>query len=147
MATYTGQSGVLKMDSDDASPSLTAFAEVTSFSIEHTVNTIEDTAMGDQYRSYKVGVNEWSGSADLYLSDTDISSFGNILVGNGSGLTSAATPTTVTLEAYPGGDTATFPKLSGEVIVTGFSVTSEMEGMVTATVSFQGTGALALGSA
>lgn len=142
MATYTGQSGVIKVD--NTSGTLTSVAEVTAFSIEHTVNTIEDTAMGDQYRTYKTGVNEWSGSADLYLSDTDISSFGNVVVGNNAGVLDA-NGTPVSIEAYPGGEVgATYPKLAGNVIVTGFSVSSEMEGMVTATISFQGTGPLTL---
>jgi predicted secreted protein len=140
MATYTGQNGVLKMDNN--SGSITAVAEVTSFTVDHTVNTIEDTAMGDQYRTYRIGVNEWSGSADIYFDSTHISSFGNVLVGNASG--GLASDASASIELYPGGDTATYPKLSGEIIVTGFSVASEMEGMVTATISFQGTGALTM---
>jgi len=140
MATYTGQTGVIKMD--NASGTVTSIAEVTAFSIEHTVNTIESTAMGDQYRQYRTGVNEWSGSADIFFTDTDISNFGNVLVGDSAGALSAST---VTIEAFPGGETgSTYPKLSGEVVVTGFSISSEMEGMVTATISFQGTGALTM---
>ena len=144
MATYTGQTGVIKMD--NTSGTATAIAEVTAFSIDHTVNTVESTAMGDQYRQYRTSVNEWSGSADIYLDSTDITNFGAILVGEGAGGngTIAGVEATVSIEAYPGGDTAGFPKLSGEVIVTGFSVSAEMEGMVTATISFQGTGALTL---
>jgi hypothetical protein len=142
--TYTGQSGVIKMDT--AAGTATALAEVTAFSIDHTVNTIESSAMGDQYRQYRTSINEWSGSADIYLSSDEISNFGDsVLVGNGAG--AGSNGATITLEAYPGGDTAGFPKLSGEVIVTGFSVSSEMEGMVTASISFQGTGALTLGTA
>ena len=140
MATYTGQTGVIKMD--NTSGTVTAIAEVTAFSIEHTVNTIESTAMGDQYRQYRTGVNEWSGSADIFFTDTDISNFGNVLVGDSAGALSAST---VTIEAFPGSETGnTYPKLSGEVVVTGFAVSSEMEGMVTATISFQGTGALTM---
>lgn len=143
MATYTGQSGVLKLD--NAAGSLQTVGEVTSFSIEHTVNTVESTAMGDQYREFKTSVNEWTGSADVYLSSDDVTALGNVFVGNGAGV--GTSEATLTLEAYPGGNTTGYPKLSGEVIVTGFSVTSEMEGMVTASLSFQGTGALTLGSA
>ena len=142
MATYTGQTGVIKLD--NAAGTATAIAEVTAFSIDHTVNTIEFTAMTDQYRQYRTGVNEWSGSADIYLDSGDISAFGTVLVGNDAGAGTAGA--TLSIEAFPGGETATFPKLSGEVVVTGFSVSSEMEGMVTATISFQGTGALILGT-
>lgn len=138
--TYTGQSGVIKMAKADGT--VTSIAEVTAFSVEHTVNTIEATAMGDQYREYKTGVNEWSGSADVFLANVHITDFAAITVGNGAGVKTDGSA--VAIEAYPGGETATFPKLTGNVIVTGFSVSSEMEGMVTATISFQGTGALAL---
>jgi|SRR5210317_1142045 len=140
MAVYTGQSGSIQLD--DASGTPTALIEITSFTIDHTVNTIEKTAMGDQYRSYATGMNEWSGSADLLFDSTLISSFAAVMVGNGAGEASAGGG--LTLTAYPAGDTSTYPKLEGEVLVTGMSIGSEMEGMVTATVSFQGTGALAM---
>jgi hypothetical protein len=140
MATYTGQTGKFSLDNN--SGNVTAVAEVTTFTIDHTVNTIEDTAMGDQYRTYRTSLNEWSGSADVFFDSTLISSFGNVLVGNTAG--GANSTESATVELYPAGDTATYPKLSGEVIVTGFSVNSEMEGMVSATISFQGTGALTM---
>jgi hypothetical protein len=143
MANYTGQSGVLKMD--NASGTTTSIAEVRSFSIEHTVNTVEDTVMGDQYKSFKPNLNEWSGSADIYLNDADNTSFGNILVGNGAGAVTSGAE--VRLEAYPGGNTTGYPKLSGNIVVTGFSVNSSMDGMVEASISFTGTGALAMGTA
>lgn len=132
MATFTGQTGVLSVAGSN-------LAEVTSFTIDHTVNTIESTAMGDQYRSYKVGMNEWSGSADIIYDDTVYDNLAAILVGDGAGQNSGSD---VAVVAYPGGNASGSPKLSGNVLVTGFSVSSEMEGMVTATISFQGTGAL-----
>ena len=110
MANYSGQSGVLKLDSGTGS--LATIAEVRSFSIDHTVGTVEDTTMGDQYRTFKTNLNEWSGSADIYLDDTAYTQYGNVLVGNSAG---ANDLTSLTLEAYPGGNTAGYPKLSGEV--------------------------------
>lgn len=143
MATYTGQTGVLKI-TNAAGNATAALAEVTSFTIDHTVNTIEDTAMGDQYRTYRTSVNEWTGSADVFFEDSLITVFGSLLVGNVAGAAGSTGNVTATIEAFPGGNVAGFPKLSGDVIVTGFSVASEMEGMVTATIAFQGTGALTL---
>jgi predicted secreted protein len=146
MATYTGQTGVFKI-SNAAGNAVAAVAEVTSFTIDHTVNTIEDTAMGDQYRTYRTGVNEWTGSADVFFEDSLITTFGSVLVGNNAGAAGATGNVVCQIEAFPGGDVAGHPKLSGNVVVTGFSVASEMEGMVTATISFQGTGALAIAAA
>ena len=140
MAVYTGQLGSMQLD--DASGNPTALIEITSFTIDHTVNTIESTAMGDQYRSYAVGMNEWSGSADLLFDSTLVSSFAAVMVGNTAGELSAGG--SLTLTAYPAGNATSNPKLEGEVLVTGMSVGAEMEGMVTATISFQGTGALAM---
>ena len=140
MATFTGQSGKFSLDNN--SGNVTAVAEVTTFSVEHTVNTIEDTVMGDQYRTFRTSLNEWSGSADVFFDTTHLSSFGNLLIGNTAG--GANSTESATVELYPAGDTATYPKLTGEVIITGFSVASELEGMVTATISFQGTGALTM---
>ena len=140
MATFTGQSGKFSLDNN--SGNVTAVAEVTTFSVEHTVNTIEDTAMGDQYRTFRTSLNEWSGSADVFFDTTHLSSFGNLLIGNTAG--GANSTESATIELYPAGDTSTYPKLTGEVIITGFSVASELEGMVTATISFQGTGALTM---
>ena len=143
MANYTGQSGVLKLD--NYAGSVTSIAEVRSFSIEHTVNTVEDTVMGDQYKTYKPNLNEWTGSADIYLNDADLTAFGNILIADTAGARSAGQE--LRIEAYPGGNTAGYPKVSGNIVATGFSINSTMDGMVEASISFSGTGALTLGSA
>jgi len=45
------------------------------------------------------------------------------------------------LELYPSGLT-TGVKLSGNVIITGHSITSNHDGMVEASITFQGSGAL-----
>ena len=133
MATYTGQNGSMSIAGS-------AVAEITSFTIDHTVNTIESSSMGDSYRQYKTGMNEWSGSADVLYDGTSIQAMwtAGTVAGNGSGGTEVA------LLAYPGGDTAGFPSITGNIIVTGLSVSSEMEGMVTASISFQGTGAMVI---
>ena len=143
MANYTGQSGVLKLD--NYAGAATSIAEVRSFSIEHTVNTVEDTVMGDQYKTYKTNLNEWTGSADIFLNDADLTAFGNVLIGDTAGARSAGQE--LRIEAYPGGNTAGYPKVSGNIIATGFSINSSMDGMVEASISFSGTGNLTLGSA
>lgn len=125
MATYTGQNGVLKLDG-------TAVAELRSFTIESTTETIEDTVMTDSARTYKTGLETFSGTADVFFDDAhhdDISAL------NGG---AAA----VSLEAFPGGTTTGYPRLNGNVIVTGYSVTAALDGMVEASISFQGTGDL-----
>lgn len=128
MATYTGQDGSLTIAGN-------AIAELRSFSVEHTTNTVENTVMGQDSRTYKGGLKEWSGSADIFYSTT---------VGNISALLSGAE---VALVAYPAGNTSTYPKLTGNIIVTGLSVNSTVDGMVEASISFSGTGNLTVSTA
>lgn len=131
MATYTGQDGSLSISG-------TAVAEVRSFSIDQTNNTVEKTVMGDSWKSYYTTQKEWSGSADIYYSQTS----GNIA--NVAAITSGASAAFI---GYPAGDTTGYPKLSGNILVTGVSISTSMDGMVEATISFQGDGALTVGTA
>jgi len=127
--TYNGQSGVVKYD---VSGTATAVAEVRSFTIDQETATVENTVMGDSDRTYLPSLSQFSGSMDVYFRDDD--SAANALFA-GIGADAA------TIELYPSGET-TGMKLSGEIIVTGHSITSNFDGMVEASVSFQGTGAL-----
>mgnify|MGYP003651222726 FL=1 len=74
---------------------------------------------------------------DIYLNDNEGHDGGNNdlfqAIGGASGSTS--------IELYPSGET-TGVKLSGNVIITGHSITSNFDGMVEASVTFQGDGAL-----
>lgn len=126
--TFDGQAGVVKVDSG-GSP--TAIAEVRSFTIDQETATVESTVMGDTARAYKPSLTQFSGTMDIFVSDQDA---GQIVTE-----TMGADP--LTLEVYPSGET-TGQKLSGEIIITGHSITSNFDGMVEASVTFQGTGAL-----
>jgi predicted secreted protein len=128
MSTFTGQDGSLSIGGN-------AIAELRSFSVDHTTNTIENTVMTQDSRTYKGGLKEWSGSADIYYSTT---------VGNISALLSG---NVVALIAYPAGNVSTYPKMTGNIIVTGLSVNSTVDGMVESSISFSGTGDLTVTTA
>jgi len=134
-ATYTGESGVVRFSADSSGP--VAMGSVRSFSIDQETQTIEKTAMGDTARGYLPGLKQFSGSMDIYLNDNDGPSGGNnnllSAIGGANGSTA--------IELYPSGET-TGIKLSGNVIITGHSITSNFDGMVEASVTFQGDGAL-----
>jgi predicted secreted protein len=127
--TYNGQSGVVKYD---VSGTATAVAEVRSFTIDQETATVENTVMGDNDRTYLPSLSQFSGTMDVFFRDDDAAA--NALFA-GIGADAA------TLEVFPSGET-TGIKLSGEIIITGHSITSNFDGMVEASVSFQGTGAL-----
>ena len=128
MATFQGKDGVIEVGGN-------AVAEIRSYSIDETMDTIEDTAMGDTARTYKVGLKSFSGSADVYFDDTDTSGQGALTVG-----------TSASIEIGFEGATTGDHSLSGTILVTGRTITGSFDGMVEATLSFTGTGALTEGT-
>lgn len=151
MSIYTGQFGVLKID--DGTGTKQSVAELRSFSIETTTETIENTTMGDTSRSYFAGLKSFSGTADIFYDpsqlsagSTDIPAF---LGGINQGQTASPGRTdTVAFEAYPNGETTGLtpqnPKIYGNIIITGYSITSSLDGMVEASISFTGSGDITL---
>jgi predicted secreted protein len=141
MATLTGNNGRFWLD-NTAGGTLKEVVSVRNFSIEITSDTIEKTTMGNDTRQFLKGLSSYSGSADLYF---DTANFGATATGNiitilNPAISSAAVgDSTASFEVYLN---ETSNKLSGEVIVTGFTINSSMDGMVEASVSFQGSGAL-----
>jgi len=124
MATHAGSEGTVKVGSD-------AIAEIRSFSIEETADTLEDTSMGDAARTYKPSLTNFTGSVDVLWDETDSSGQGALTIG-----------AEVTLNLYPEGDTSGDTYLTGSAIVTGRSVTSSFDGLVEMSISVQGNGAL-----
>jgi predicted secreted protein len=124
MATHKGSEGTVKVGSN-------AIAEIRSYSIEESADTIEDTSMGDSARTYKASLTQFSGSIDVFWDETDTSGQGALDVGS-----------EVTLNFYPEGDTSGDTYYSGSAIVTGVTRTGSFDGMVEASISVQGNGAL-----
>lgn len=124
MAVHKGSEGTLKIGAN-------AVAEIRSYSIEETGDTLEDTTMGDTARTYLPSLTSWSGSVDVYWDETDTTGQGALTVG-----------AIVTLNVYPETDSAGSVYYTGSAIVTSVSRSASFDGMVEASVSFQGTGAL-----
>ena len=124
MATHTGSEGTVKVGSN-------AIAEIRSFSIEETADTLEDTTMGDTARTYKSSLTSFSGSVDVLWDETDSTGQGALTIG-----------AEVTLNLYPEGDAASDTYLTGSAIVTGRSISSSYDGLVEMSITVQGNGAL-----
>lgn len=124
MASHIGRDGIVKVGSN-------AVAEVKSFSIEETADTVETTKMTDTARTHAITLTSFSGSVDCFWDETDTT-------GQGA-LTNGAS---VTLALYPEGDTTGDTYYTGTALVTGVSRSASFDGMVEATISVQGTGAL-----
>lgn len=131
MATYEGSAGSVKIKS--GSDTLTAVASVRTWSIDITRDTVEDTAMGTGNRTYKKGLQSYSGSMDIVFDSSESSVVSTAI--------NPDTDNTVTVEFYAQ-DADNSTKFSGDVIVTSYSISASYDGLVEATVSFQGTGAL-----
>ena len=131
--SYTGESGVVKFS--DTSSAVAAVASVRNFTIDMETQAIESTAMGSGSRSYLPGLRQFSGTMDLFFRDDGTGQ--NAL--HNAALSTQATSTAI--ELYPSGET-TGIKLSGNVIITGHSITANFDGMVEASVTFRGDGAL-----
>jgi len=128
--TYTGESGTVEFGTDS---SQSVVASVRSFTLDQETQTIEDTVMGSVDRTYKAGLSQFSGSMDVYFRDDNT---GQLDLFNAIG-----SDTTNTINLYPSG-TGQGIKLSGNIIVTGHSISSNFDGMVEASITFQGSGAL-----
>lgn len=131
MATLTGNDGAFYVGS-------TATAAVRNFSIEMTSDTIETTTMGVDRRTYVRGLSSFSGSADIYF-EPDEFNFQQAVFNPSSTATSVG-DAPVTLKAYVKSDASNDVAFTGTCVVTGFTVNSSMDGMVEASVSFQGSG-------
>jgi predicted secreted protein len=134
MTTTVGNAGVITIE-DDAGSAQTV-AEVRNYSIETTSDTIETSRMGNTTRQYVKGLASFSGSADVYWDATHFSTIDlNPTVGS-----VGATNKVVGLKIYP---TGTGTSWNGDIVVTGYSVTGSFDGIIEASISFQGTGSLA----
>ena len=124
MATHKGSEGLVKVGS-------ATVAEVKSYSLEESADTIETTKMGDAARSYLPSLTSFSGSVDCFWDETDTA--GQVALTPGA---------SVTLVFYPEGEASGDTYYSGTALVTGKTITGSFDGMVEASISVQGTGAI-----
>ena len=124
MATHTGSEGTVKVGAN-------AIAEIRSFSIEESADTLEDTTMGDGARTYKPSLTTYTGTVDVLWDETDTTGQGALTIG-----------AEVTLNLYPEGDTSGDTYYTGAAIVTGRTINSSFDGLVEMSISVQGSGAL-----
>lgn len=129
MATHTGSEGTVKVGAN-------AIAEIRSYSVEQTSDTVEDTTMGDTWRTHKTTLRSWTASVDVFWDETDTNGQVALTVGS-----------EVTLNLYPEGSTTGDSYLTGTGIVTSKSISASFDGMVESTIAVQGTGTLTTGTA
>ena len=131
MATLTGNNGAVTLNGN-------SIAAVRSFSVEMTADTIETTVMGTDVRTYITGLSSFSGSADVYFDAADFDTYESTF--NPTAGLVGASGVAVKLYIQENYSSTSDYAFTGNVIVTGYTVNASMDGMVEASISFQGTG-------
>lgn len=132
MTTYIGNIGVVKTAAEGGT--VAAVTEVTNFTIESTADTIDASVMGSLNRVYKAGMQTFTGSIEVQYDPADAEQE-RLEVG-----------ATIDFQLYPQGETEGGSEdknyYSGSAIVTGRTITTPLDGMVSMSITIQGTGAL-----
>jgi hypothetical protein len=122
MAVISGRYGSVKFSSGELT--------IKSWSLNYIADLYDSTNFDDSTggKSYVSGFTGWSGSYEGFYSS------GNTVVPGNTG--------TITLKS----STATVGVWKGSVIITGMDVNTAVDGLVTQSYTFQGTGALGTSS-
>jgi hypothetical protein len=132
MATMVGNNGSVSVNDINV-------ANVRNFSIELTSDTIETSTMGIDVRTYIKGMSAFSGSADVYFDPSDYDT--NESTFNPTAGLVGASGVAIKLYLQENYSSTSDYAFTGDVIVTGWTVNSTLDGLVEASMSFQGTGA------
>lgn len=132
MATMTGNNGSVTVNGINV-------ANVRNFSVELTSDTIETSRMGVDVRTFVKGMSQFSGSADVYFDPADYDANETTFNPTAGLVGASAVAVKLILENnYSGANDFAF---TGNIIVTGWTVNSTLDGLVEASMSFQGTAA------
>lgn len=123
MANHLGREGLVKISS-------TNIGELRNYNLSHSSDTVEDSVIGDTYRTRLATMKTFSVSGDLYWDETDA---GQLLITIGS---------SVTLNLYPEGASSGDFYYYGSAIVTKFDINAAFDGIVEGSIAFEGNGAL-----
>ena len=127
MATYKGINGQLKAATSGSAT--VVVTELKGWSVEETIDTIEDTSMGDSSKTFKTSLKGWTATAEMNYDPATPAQI-DLLIGE-----------SIDVEFFPDSGTAG-TKFSGTGIVTSHGRSGSMSDMVGSSVSFQGSGAL-----
>ena len=121
MAKYSGNTGTVKIAAAEV-------AEIVDFNLSTGVATIDSSAIGDDDDVHLIGSGNWSASVNCFFDDTDAT--GQELMKAGLSATLIFTPAT---------GSAVF---TGVATIEGLEIGLARNGMVTASFTAKGNGAL-----
>ena len=111
-----------------------AVGELVSFTLETTGDVVESTKMADAAKTFVAGRTSFSGTLEMHFDETDTPQ---------TNLTAGSSLAFILL---PEGNSSGDRSFTGTGIVTGMSVNNSMDAIISRTVTFQGTGALTIGT-
>ena len=127
MAVHHGKEGEVAVGG-------TAVGELTSFTLETTGDVVESTQMSDGAKSFIAGRTSFSGTLEMHFDEAD------------SVQTQLTAGASITFKLLPEGSQTGDRKFEGASVITGMSVSQPLDGVVSRSVTFQGTGALTIGT-
>lgn len=138
---YTGRDGRLLLEGGN-------LVKVTSWSLDAQVDMLETTSLGDSQRSFAPGLQSFSGTASLiyYKADSgsiDASQLLQKVIRTGTDGVAASDTVTLTLRLVDGSD---LNDVTLTAYITNASIGAAVGEVVSAQISFQGTGALSAAS-
>ncbi len=133
MATFKGKDGTMSIGATPASAP--AVGELRSFELETKSASADATRMGLDWETHVPTIKSWSGSADVFWDAADV------------GQTAIVVGTVVQMNMFPAGNGvgAADVYFYGNAIVETINRKQAHDGLVEASVTFKGTGALTQG--
>ena len=111
-----------------------AVGELVSFTLETTGDVVESTKMSDAAKTFVAGRTSFSGTLEMHFDEAD------------SVQTQLTAGASITFKLLPEGGSTGDRKFEGASVITGMSVSQPLDGIVARSVTFQGTGALTIGT-
>ena len=130
METYPGKDVVVEVDVEGGAPA--DLPGVLSVSVSESADAIRSDAAGDDWKKFKAGKKEWSGSIALRKDSLEAK----------QGVLRAGV--SIDLNIYLEGNTTGLEKMSGTALTTGRTSETEHDGIAGISFEIQGNGALAI---
>ena len=111
-----------------------AVGELVSFTLETTGDVVESTKMSDAAKTFVAGRTSFSGTLEMHFDEAD------------SVQPQLTAGSSITFKLLPEGSSTGDRKFEGASVITGMSVSQPLDGIVSRSVTFQGTGALTIGT-
>lgn len=124
MSNHVGNEGKVKIGANQVS-------EIRGWEVQETMDTVDDTVMGDTAHTHKTTHSGWTATANCLWDETDT-----------NGQEACTIGASVTLNLYPEGDGSGDKYYTGTATITQIGVSATHDGIVERAIQFTGNGAL-----